>query len=99
VAPCSLSKPAGCGQLLYCRFPDQTHCGHITREKPWKRPDELSQLALLRSFAPMSRAKILSNTLSLERLVGLGATASMKTLATAIGTTLTGIGTRLTGAI
>jgi pilus assembly protein Flp/PilA len=32
-------------------------------------------------------------------LVGLGATASMKTLATTIGTALTGIGTRLTSAI
>jgi pilus assembly protein Flp/PilA len=32
-------------------------------------------------------------------LVGLGATASMKTLATTIGTALTGIGTRLTNAI
>jgi pilus assembly protein Flp/PilA len=32
-------------------------------------------------------------------LVGLAATASMKTLATTIGTALTGIGTRLTSAI
>ena len=29
-------------------------------------------------------------------LIGLGATATMRTLATAIGTALTGIGTRLT---
>ncbi len=32
-------------------------------------------------------------------LIALGATASMKTLATTIGTALTGVGTRLTGAI
>jgi pilus assembly protein Flp/PilA len=32
-------------------------------------------------------------------LVGLGATASMKTLATTIGTALASIGTRLTSAI
>jgi pilus assembly protein Flp/PilA len=32
-------------------------------------------------------------------LIALGATASMKTLATTIGTALTNIGTRLTGAI
>ena len=32
-------------------------------------------------------------------IVGLGATASMKVLATTIGTALTGIGTRLTGAV
>jgi pilus assembly protein Flp/PilA len=32
-------------------------------------------------------------------LIGLGATASMKVLATTIGTALTGIGTRLTGAV
>lgn len=32
-------------------------------------------------------------------LIALGATASMKTLATTIGTALTGIGTRLTSAI
>jgi pilus assembly protein Flp/PilA len=32
-------------------------------------------------------------------LIGLGATASMKALATTIGTALTGIGTRLTGAV
>jgi pilus assembly protein Flp/PilA len=32
-------------------------------------------------------------------LIGLGATASVKTLATTIGTALTGIETRLTGAI
>jgi pilus assembly protein Flp/PilA len=31
-------------------------------------------------------------------LTGLGATASMKVLATTIGTALTGIGTRVTGA-
>lgn len=32
-------------------------------------------------------------------LVGLGATASMRTLATSIGTTLAGIGTKLTNAV
>jgi pilus assembly protein Flp/PilA len=32
-------------------------------------------------------------------LIGLGATASMKVLATTIGTALIGIGTRLTGAV
>lgn len=32
-------------------------------------------------------------------LIGLSATASMKVLATTIGTALTGIGTRLTGAV
>jgi pilus assembly protein Flp/PilA len=32
-------------------------------------------------------------------LIGLGATASMKALATTIGTALTGIGTRLTNAV
>ena len=31
--------------------------------------------------------------------IGLGATASMKVLATTIGTALIGIGTRLTGAV
>ena len=31
--------------------------------------------------------------------IGLGATASMRALATTIGTALTGIGTRLTGAV
>jgi pilus assembly protein Flp/PilA len=31
--------------------------------------------------------------------IGLGATASMKVLATTIGTALTSIGTRLTGAV
>jgi pilus assembly protein Flp/PilA len=32
-------------------------------------------------------------------LIGLGATATMKTLATTIGSALNGVGTRLTGAI
>jgi pilus assembly protein Flp/PilA len=32
-------------------------------------------------------------------LIGFGATASMRTLATSIGTALTGIGTRLTNAV
>jgi pilus assembly protein Flp/PilA len=32
-------------------------------------------------------------------LIGLGATATMRTLATSIGTALTGIGTRLTNAV
>jgi pilus assembly protein Flp/PilA len=32
-------------------------------------------------------------------LIALGATASMRTLATTIGTALAGVGTRLTGAI
>jgi len=32
-------------------------------------------------------------------LIGLGATATMRTLATSIGTALTGIGTRLTDAV
>jgi len=32
-------------------------------------------------------------------LIALGATASMKALATTIGTALTGVGTRLTGAV
>jgi pilus assembly protein Flp/PilA len=32
-------------------------------------------------------------------LVGLGATATMRTLATSIGTALAGIGTRLTNAV
>jgi pilus assembly protein Flp/PilA len=32
-------------------------------------------------------------------LIGLGATASMRTLATAVGTALNGVGTRLTNAV
>jgi pilus assembly protein Flp/PilA len=32
-------------------------------------------------------------------LIGLGATATMRTLATALGTALAGIGTRLTSAV
>ena len=32
-------------------------------------------------------------------LIGLGATATMRTLATSIGTALSGIGTRLTNAV
>ena len=32
-------------------------------------------------------------------LIGLGATATMRTLATALGTALSGIGTRLTSAV
>lgn len=67
-------------------------------KKAWKRPDEQSKAVLLRFLHDESGQDLIEYAL-LAALIGLGATATMKTLATTVSNALSTIGSRLVSAV
>jgi pilus assembly protein Flp/PilA len=67
-------------------------------KKPRKRPEERSNAVLLSLLRDESGQDLVEYAL-LAALIGLGATATMKTLATTLSNALSTIGSRLSSAV